>query len=158
MIYNKVHNSYEQVEDNKPYQIWVSDTFNLKGYFDEVSEHTFAFVTRDSTYIFRPGDIHYMVRISGFSDKAIYTFSNQTGKVILGSSMVTVGSVFLVPFAIASIFEPTALIPTAISAIVIGGGMAVLKSVNKSKSRVGNSYELLPNKGVLKLRIVKSTM
>ena len=158
LIYNKLHNSYEQVEDNKPYQIWVADTLNLKGYFDVVNENNFAFVTKDSTYILYPENVHHMARISGFSDRAIYTSSNRTGKVILGTSMVTVGSVFAVPFAIASLIEPIALIPTAFSAIIIGGGIAITRSTNNSKFRVSNSYFMLPNKDTLKLRIVKSAM
>lgn len=158
LIYNKIHNSYNQVEDGKPYQIWVSDTLSLKGYFDEVNERSFAFVTKDSTYMLQPEEIRYMARITGFGERSNYVSPSQTGKIVLGTTLVTIGSIVFVPSLLFSFVSSDALIPAAISAIVTSGGIGVLTTVNNKKTQVSNTYLALPETGNFKLRIVKSTM
>lgn len=155
-IYNKLHNSYWEVKANTPYQVWLNDTNNLKGYFDEVYESTFLFVTKDSTYTIAPESVNYLAQISGFGPKAHYAKRGSTVKYGLGVLVTTFGTIMLVPSAISAFFEKEALILVGVSAAITTGGILLIKSATNESNLVSSSYHLREFKEPQKLRIIKT--
>lgn len=158
LIHNKTHNSYWQVKANKPYQIWLNDTVNLKGYFDEVNEQDFYFVTKDSTYLIKPESVNYLAQISGFGSKAFYVKDGSTTKLVFGVIASTLGSLIFIPSAIASFEDSEYLIGAGVSAAITATGILLIKASNVQNNIVSPTYHLRDFKEPLKLRIVKSTM
>lgn len=155
-VHNRLDNSFLMVERNKPYQIWLSETNNLKGYFDKVNTEDFDFVTKDSTYNLKAEEIIHVIRISGFSENAQYYQPDYSLKQLLGSFTTAVGGIFFIPFSIAALSVGEALIPAGISAVVSASGIYMIVSSKSSKKKVSNSLANIPKQEYCSLRILKN--
>ncbi len=159
-INNKTHNSYDQVKANQPYQIWLKDTASLKGYFDAVYENTFLFVTKDSTYVLRPDEVHFLAPISGFGNNSTYVNNNKTLNLVSGVTLTTIGSIgVLISLGLLSESASAGAISAIISGAILTGGIALINASNSIKSKVNNYYHLSPDnqRSPIKLRILQAS-
>jgi hypothetical protein len=157
---NNIHNSYDQVKANQPYQIWLKDTASLKGYFDAVYESTFLFVTKDSTYVLRPEEVNFVAAISGFGDNSSYVKNNKGLKLASGVTLTTIGSIgVLASLGILSQDASAGAITAIISGTILTSGIALINASNSIKSKVNNFYYLSPEnqKSPVKLRIFQTS-
>ena len=157
-INNKIHNSYDMVKANQPYQIWLKDTASLKGYFDAVYENTFLFVTKDSTYVLRPDEVNFLAAISGFGNNSSYVNNNKTLKLASGVTLTTIGSIgVLISLGVLSQDAAAGAISAIISGTILTGGISLINASNSIKSKVNNFYYLSPEnqKAPIKLRILQ---
>lgn len=159
-INNKIHNSYDQVKANQPYQIWLKDTASLKGYFDAVYENTFLFVTKDSTYVLQPEEVNFVAAISGFGNNSSYINNNKGLKLASGVTLTTIGSIgVLISLGILSQDASAGAISAIISGTILTSGIALINASNNIKSKVNNFYYLSPEnqKTPVKLRILQAS-
>lgn len=160
-IVNKLHNSYEAVKYGQPYQVWLHDTLNYKGYVDEVHESTFTFVTADSSYTFTLEEVSYLVLISGFGSKSVYRKPDNFLKQAGGGFLCVVGSVLGIGAlgAIGSNEGTIAGMLGVSSASFLTVGVMLSNSANSAKQNrvsVIQHVNQISNLSDFKLRILKS--
>lgn len=157
-INTKIHNSYDEVKANQPYQVWLKDTISLKGYFDAVYENTFLFVTKDSTYVLHPEEVNFLAPISGFGTNSTYLNNNKGLKLAAGVTLCTLGGVaVLISLGILSEDVSAGAISAIISGAILTSGIALINASNNINGKVSGYYYLSPQNKKLhsKLRILQ---
>ncbi len=162
-IHNIKNNSYYKVVAFQPYAILTDNNEVLKGYFDAVYDETFFFATKDSVYLFKTENIKGVFETAGISGNLRnYSKGGNTALQVGGVTMITLGALFL-PGTIVALSEEinAGIVLTIFTSGLIGGGIAMLNTVSKRKSKIQKDnidFEDMLRKSKNQLRIIKSPL